>query len=182
MREFCLTRASRSSPQDHDNLAYGEGKDACAWERYRHRAADLLRELGFTAEVNDPLPATRGMVHKVDVSARIVLAGVEVLWIVEYKLWNRAVPKEKVSALSAIRGSGQAHRGAGPHGCLSPLVAELRPGPGERFLPPPSVVRDVDPPVGAQAGGVRPDGCRVGQRSPAAQRNPPKSRPSIGPI
>jgi hypothetical protein len=57
---------------------------------------------GFTAEVNDPLLTIRGVVHKVDVSARIVLAGVEVLWIVEYKLWNRAVPKEKVSALSAI--------------------------------------------------------------------------------
>jgi hypothetical protein len=78
------------------------GRDACAWERYQHRTADLLRELGFTAAVNDPLLTTRGVVHKVDVSARIVLAGVEVLWIVEYKLWNRAVPKEKVSALSAI--------------------------------------------------------------------------------
>ena len=82
-----------------------------------------------------------------------------------------------------LRGSGQAHRGAAPLGCLSPLVAELRSGPGERFLPPPGVVRDVDQPVGAQVGGVRrPDGCRVGQRSPAAQRNPSTSRSSIKPI
>jgi hypothetical protein len=79
-----------------------EGKDACAWERYQHRTADLLRELGFTAEVNDPLHTTRGVVHEVDVSARIVLADVEVLWIVEYKLWNRVVPNEKVSALSSV--------------------------------------------------------------------------------
>lgn len=28
-----------------------EGRDACAWERYQHRTADLLRELGFTAAV-----------------------------------------------------------------------------------------------------------------------------------
>ena len=50
-----------------------------AWERHQHRTADLLRELGFTAEVNDPLLTTSGLVHKVDVSARIVLTGVGAL-------------------------------------------------------------------------------------------------------
>lgn len=82
-----------------------------AWERYQHQAADLLRELGFTAEVNDPLQAPNGVVHRVDVSARIALAGVSVLWVVECKLWNRAVPKEKVSALKDIVNDLGADRG-----------------------------------------------------------------------
>ena len=81
------------------------------WERYQHRTADLLRELAFTAQVNDPLPTPNGVVHRVDVSARIVLAGVNVLWIVECKLWNRAIPKEKVSALKDIVNDLGADRG-----------------------------------------------------------------------
>jgi len=82
-----------------------------AWERYQHQTADLLREIGFAAEVNDPLQAPNGVVHRVDVSARIALAGVSVLWIVECKLWNRAVPKEKVSALKDIVNDLGADRG-----------------------------------------------------------------------
>jgi Restriction endonuclease len=82
------------------------------WEQYQHRTAGLLRELGFTAEVNDPLRALNGVVHAVDVSARIMLAGVSVLWIVECKLWNKApVPKEKVSALKDIVNDLAADRG-----------------------------------------------------------------------
>jgi hypothetical protein len=61
--------------------------------------------------VNDPLPAANGVVHKADVSARIALAGVNVLWIAECKLWNRAVPKEKVSALKDIVKDLDADRG-----------------------------------------------------------------------
>jgi Restriction endonuclease len=82
-----------------------------AWERYQHQTADLLREIGFAAEVNDPLQAPNDVVHRVDVSARIALAGVSVLWIVECKLWNRAVPKEKVSALKDIVNDLGADRG-----------------------------------------------------------------------
>jgi Restriction endonuclease len=81
------------------------------WEQYQHRTADLLRELGFAAAVNDPLAAPNGVIHKVDVSARIVLAGVDVLWIVECKLWKRRVPKEKVSALKDIVNDLAADRG-----------------------------------------------------------------------
>jgi len=99
-----------------------EGKDACAWERYQHRTADLLRELGFTAEVNDPLLTTRRVVHKVDVSARIVLAGVEVLRIVGCKLWNRAVPKER--CLRSV-----------PSKCASALTSRSAGSPGVRFPP-----------------------------------------------
>lgn len=80
-------------------------------EQYQHRTAGLLRELGFAAEMNDPLPAANGVVHKVGVSARIAVAGVNVLWIAGCKLWNRAVPKEKVSALEDIVNDLGADRG-----------------------------------------------------------------------
>jgi hypothetical protein len=82
-----------------------------AWEDYQYRAAELLRRLGFRAEVNDPLQGPNGVVHRVDVSARMVFAGVPILWIVECKLWNRAIPKEKVSALKDIVNDLGADRG-----------------------------------------------------------------------
>ena len=82
-----------------------------AWEDYQHRTAELLRSLGFKAEVNDPLRGPNGVVHRVDVAAKTVFAGVPVLWIVECKLWNRAVPKEKVSALKDIVNDLGADRG-----------------------------------------------------------------------
>jgi hypothetical protein len=72
-----------------------------AWERYQHETAELLRELGFTAIVDDSLTEPNGTVHKVDVSARRTLAGVSLLWVVECKFWNRRVPKEKVGTLKA---------------------------------------------------------------------------------
>jgi hypothetical protein len=115
-----------------------------------------------------------------DQGDHLVLAGTE---LAQLRLGLRCGRVPGGQQQRILRGGGQAHRGAAPPGCLSPLVAELRPGPGERFLPPPSVVREVDQPVGAQVGGARrPDACRVVQRSPAGQRNPPKSRPSIRPI
>jgi hypothetical protein len=81
------------------------------WEQYQHRTADLLRELGFTAEVNDPLRAPIGVVHRVDVSARIMVAGVTVTWIVECKLWKTRVNKLHVSALKDIVNDLAADRG-----------------------------------------------------------------------
>jgi hypothetical protein len=82
-----------------------------AWEKYQHDTPDLLRELGFATKVNDPLPGPNGVVHRVDVSARITVVGVPVLWIVECKLWNSRVPKEKVSALKDIVNDLAADRG-----------------------------------------------------------------------
>jgi hypothetical protein len=82
-----------------------------AWEKYQHDTAHLLRELGFTTKVNDPLQGPNSVVHRVDVSARITVAGVAVLWIVECKLWNSRVPKEKVSALKDIVNDLAADRG-----------------------------------------------------------------------
>lgn len=82
-----------------------------AWEQYQHRSAELLGQLGFTTKVNDPLRAPNGVVHRVDVSARMIVAGVSMLWVIECKLWNRAVTKEKVSALKDIVNDLGADRG-----------------------------------------------------------------------
>lgn len=81
------------------------------WEKYQHRAADLLRELGFTVGVNEKLAEANGAVHAIDVTARRIVAGVSLLWVVECKLWNRRVPQEKVSALKGIVDGVGADRG-----------------------------------------------------------------------
>jgi len=75
---------------------------APSWRRYQQEAAALLTELGFTTGVEDRITSTRGVTHEVDVSARRSVAGVEILWVAECKLWRSAVPKEKVAALAAI--------------------------------------------------------------------------------
>lgn len=82
------------------------------WEQYQEDTAELLRELGFTAVVNDSLSEPNGTDHEVDVSARRTLAGVDLLWIVECKFWRtQAVPIEKVAALKAIVDGVGADRG-----------------------------------------------------------------------
>ncbi len=73
-----------------------------SWRRYQRDAAALLTELGFTTGVEDRITSLRGVTHEVDVSARRSVAGVEILWVVECKLWRSAIPKEKVAALAAI--------------------------------------------------------------------------------
>jgi hypothetical protein len=69
------------------------------WEQYQHQAAGLLRELGFSAEVDASLTEANGTVNAIDVAARRTVAGVELLWIVECKYWKRRVSIEKVDAL-----------------------------------------------------------------------------------
>src|SRR5262249_32681800 len=81
------------------------------WEQYQHQTAELLRELGFTADVNHSLHEPNGAKHAVDVSARRTIAGISLLWVVECKLWNTRVPIEKVAALKGIVDSVGADRG-----------------------------------------------------------------------
>jgi hypothetical protein len=81
------------------------------WEQYQHHTAELLRELGFITVVNDQLRAYDGAVHNIDVSARIMIAGVPVIWIVECKHWNRRVNQLHVSALKDIVNDLAADRG-----------------------------------------------------------------------
>lgn len=81
------------------------------WERYQHQAADLLRELGFSTEVNASLTEANGTVHAIDVVARRIVAGVDLLWVVECKLWEKPVPKKEVGNLKAIVDAVGADRG-----------------------------------------------------------------------
>lgn len=69
------------------------------WEQYQHRAAGLLRELGFSAEVDARLTEANGAFHAIDVAARRTIAGVDVLWIVECKYWKTPIPIGKVREL-----------------------------------------------------------------------------------
>ncbi len=72
-----------------------------AWRDYQERAAELFRRMGFDAVVEEALEGARGK-HKVDVVARTTLSGVAVIWIVECKYWNSAVPKAHVLTLAQI--------------------------------------------------------------------------------
>jgi hypothetical protein len=73
-----------------------------SWRRYQQDAAAFLTELGFATAVEDRITSLRGVTHEVDVSARRPVAGAEILWVVECKLWRTAVPKEKLAALAAV--------------------------------------------------------------------------------
>lgn len=77
-------------------------RSAPSWQHYQQEAAALLTELGFATQVEDRITSARGVTHMVDVAARRSVAGVEILWVVECKLWRNAVSKEKVAALVGI--------------------------------------------------------------------------------
>ncbi|KXU89789.1 hypothetical protein CI15_06260 [Paraburkholderia monticola] len=72
-----------------------------AWQTYQQEVAELFVSLGCTVEVEKEAVGARGL-HVVDVLARATFAGVAITWVVECKLWNTAIPKEKVLALAQI--------------------------------------------------------------------------------
>jgi hypothetical protein len=72
------------------------------WEQYQHKAAELLRELGFSAEVNADLTETNDAVNAIDVVAHRTVAGVRLLWIVECKYWNKPVEMGAVRELRSL--------------------------------------------------------------------------------
>lgn len=57
--------------------------------------------MGFAATVESDISGARAR-HRVDVNARLTIAGVTVLWIVECKHWKSAVRKEQVMTLAQI--------------------------------------------------------------------------------
>jgi hypothetical protein len=71
------------------------------WSVYQQDVAALFRSMGCTVEVEKEVAGARG-VHVIDVIAKTAVAGVPITWIVECKLWNTAIPKEKVLALSQV--------------------------------------------------------------------------------
>jgi hypothetical protein len=72
------------------------------WEEYQHQAAALLRELGFSTEVDAQLSEANGAVHAIDVAASRTVAGVRLLWIVECKYWGRPVDMGAVRELRTL--------------------------------------------------------------------------------
>jgi hypothetical protein len=81
-----------------------------AWKEYQEAAAAYYRELGLSAETDETIVGARGR-HAVDVVVRGYRAGVNFLWIVECKWWNRRVPKAAVLTLSGIMLDVGADRG-----------------------------------------------------------------------
>lgn len=71
------------------------------WSDYQNRVAEFFRNLGLDAQVDAHVHGARAD-HDIDVAVCFRQFGINVLWIVECKLWKTAVPKEKVVALQQI--------------------------------------------------------------------------------
>ncbi len=81
-----------------------------AWHDYQERAADFFRALGMGATVDERVEGARGQ-HDVDVVVRATRAGIQQVWIVECKWWQRPVDKEPIAALATIVQDVGADRG-----------------------------------------------------------------------
>jgi len=71
------------------------------WNDYQKNVADFFISIGAQAETDATVRGARG-VHKVDVLVKLTHFGINVIWIVECKLWRTAVPKDKVLTLQQI--------------------------------------------------------------------------------
>jgi hypothetical protein len=80
------------------------------WQDYQKAVSAFFQSIGATTSIEAPLKGVRGT-HNVDVLVRLKHFGIEVLWIVECKLWKTSVPKEKVLTLQQIVQDVGADRG-----------------------------------------------------------------------
>jgi hypothetical protein len=87
-----------------------ETLESCQGGGNQEAAAAYYRDLGLNAETDVTMEGVRGQ-HDIDVAVRGDRPGVEFLWIVECKLWNRRVPKSAVATLSSIVHDVGADRG-----------------------------------------------------------------------
>jgi hypothetical protein len=81
-----------------------------AWREYQERAAYYFRYLGMQANVDEHVVGARGG-HDVDVVVRASRAGIDQLWIVECKHWQRRVDKSHIGNLRDIVHDVGADRG-----------------------------------------------------------------------
>ncbi|UXZ57977.1 restriction endonuclease [Curtobacterium sp. Arg-1] len=72
-----------------------------AWKNYQESVADVFRDLGFTAETDKKVEGVRTS-HDIDVVATYRHVGLDLLWVVECKLWKTRVSKLHVLALRTI--------------------------------------------------------------------------------
>ena len=80
------------------------------WRDYQEQAAAFFRDLGLDATTDERITGARAT-HRVDVAVRARRVGMNQLWIVECKKWQRPVNKEHVAALSDIVKDVGADRG-----------------------------------------------------------------------
>ncbi|WP_138992753.1 restriction endonuclease [Larkinella sp. C7] len=71
------------------------------WKDYQNNTADFFKKLGMHSETDIRVTGVRG-VHDIDVLVKFILFGIEIIWIVECKLWKKSIPKEKVLTLQQI--------------------------------------------------------------------------------
>ena len=65
------------------------------WRHYQNAVAEFFRRQGCDAVVDAPVTGVRAT-HNVDVFVTFMRNGVVCKWIVECKLWNARIAKEKV--------------------------------------------------------------------------------------
>lgn len=80
------------------------------WKEYQDETAALFRRQGCFAEVEAQVQGVRAK-HEIDVYVSFLRHGIECKWVIECKLWNTKVPKEKVLALKTIVDDVGADRG-----------------------------------------------------------------------
>ncbi|WP_279635855.1 restriction endonuclease [Kitasatospora cheerisanensis] len=80
------------------------------WQKYQQEVSSFLSELGFDTRVDETIEGARAQ-HDIDVAARMSIAGVDILWLVECKAWGRRVPKERILTLQGIVDDIGADRG-----------------------------------------------------------------------
>jgi hypothetical protein len=85
-------------------------RQAVTWQDYQQEVASFFEGLGCTVQVEAEVQGIRTR-HKIDVWAISTRFGLFTRWVVECKLWQAAVPKEKVFALRTIVDDVGADRG-----------------------------------------------------------------------
>jgi hypothetical protein len=80
------------------------------WEQYQDEVAAFLTQLGFEVQVGETVGGARAK-HEIDVTARMSIAGVKQLWVIECKSWKRRVPKERVLTFLGVIEDVGADRG-----------------------------------------------------------------------
>ncbi|MCY3814371.1 MAG: restriction endonuclease [Gammaproteobacteria bacterium] len=80
------------------------------WLEYQEEVAGLFRSLGLSAATNQSVAGVR-TAHNVDVVVRSKHAGIDQLWLIECKRWNKPVSKDTVLTLRSIVNDAGADRG-----------------------------------------------------------------------
>lgn len=92
-----------------------------SWRSYQEEAARFFRELGCIVETDASIQGARAR-HAIDVWVRFARFGIQQAWVIECKLWERRIPKEKVLTIKSIVEDLGADRGI--------LIAESGHQPG----------------------------------------------------